>query len=983
MKTKLHWLFALCMLFGVGSISAQQNEDNSRGGSLNYVGQAASMHVVPSLASRAMLNPAVPLTEEPRDGRYSQVRKSKVDVVPGKDPQKEDDFYTRHPGKLDKSIRMTRAQIDEFVVNNTVGSPSDPALAVGPNHVVIVFNTGFIIYDKDGNDLTGPLNVTNIFSGGGCCDLTVSYDNLADRWVLTYLFVGAGMELAVSDGPDPTTANWFVYSFPSINDYNKLSVWRDGYYITDNGPSDVWAIDRTAALAGNPAANIQGFAVGGINSPNNGFTSAQVLNITDDTHPTTGGAPLVYMRDDGFIGVTEDEIWIWTINVDFITPANSSVSAPEEFAAAPFINVFDGGGFSNLAQPGGGSDIDALQSTIMNQAQFRKFPTYNSAIFNFVVDTDATAGELAGIRWYEFRQATDGGPWSMFQEGTFNAPDGRHAWNGSMAMDNQGNIGLGYNSMAGPTTPDPTNNRVGAYWTGRFAADAPGVMSIAETKYGSAGNIAGIRFGDYAKMDVDPSNDNEFWFITEYQNTNHTVVFKIAPDTTNDVGVVSIDTPVDGGLSNSETVTVTVFNYGMNAASGFDVTYQVDGGTLVTEAFVGTLASQTSTQHTFAATADLSTEGQTYTIQACTDLTGDEEPNNDCTSADVKFIAANDVGVTAFTSPSSGQGLANETVTVTIENFGTLDQTGFDVSYTVNGGTPVVETVGVNVPAGGSVPFTFAATADLTGVGTYTFVSTTLLGTDSDNGNDSTTTDVINLACTSEPSGDTPQAVGPNNGDTTISTITFPDNFVVEDVNVSLDISHTWSGDLGITLTAPDGTTTVELVPAGTCGNCDDMNITLDDQAATPIGSATDPITGTFSPSGSLADFNSLTSAGDWTLTIVDNANQDGGTLNSWSIELCGDTSLSTGEVLVDDGFEVIYEENNQFLVKLQTSTIQDRLALNVINTLGQNLMYKTLENETGNGYEYRIDMSYVAAGVYFIKLGDGEKSNVKRIIVK
>ena len=307
---------------------------------------------------------------------------------------------------------------------------------------------GFIIYDKDGNDLTGPMSPANIFSGGGCCDLTVSYDNAADRWVLSYLFA-PGVEVAVSDGPDPLNANWFVYDFPQISDYNKLSVWRDGYYITDNGPMDVWVLDRTASLAGDPAAGIQGFVVGGIVPPAGfGFTSAQVFNVTDDNLPTTGGAPLVYMRDDANTAITEDAVWIYDINVDFANPANSNVAGPQEFPVTPFINVFDGGGFANLTQPGGGSDIDAIQATIMNQAQFRKFPTHNSALFNFVIDADASAGELAAIRWYELRQDGDGMPWSIFQEGTFTAPDGRHAWMGSMVMDGQGNIGLGYSSMA-------------------------------------------------------------------------------------------------------------------------------------------------------------------------------------------------------------------------------------------------------------------------------------------------------------------------------------------------------------------------------------------------------------------------------------------------------------------------------------------------------------------------------------------------------
>ena len=94
---------------------------------------------------------------------------------------------------------------------------------------------------------------------------------------------------------------------------------------------------------------------------------------------------------------------------------NGTMNAAIQLPTTEFISVFDGGGFSNLTQPGGGIAIDALQATIMNQAQFRKFDTYNSALFNFVVDTDASSGELAGVRWFELRQDVDNGPWSVFQ----------------------------------------------------------------------------------------------------------------------------------------------------------------------------------------------------------------------------------------------------------------------------------------------------------------------------------------------------------------------------------------------------------------------------------------------------------------------------------------------------------------------------------------------------------------------------------------
>ncbi|MEO8734473.1 MAG: hypothetical protein ABI373_09085, partial [Flavobacteriales bacterium] len=585
-------------------------------GHSTYSGVITKLRVVPSLASRDTLYPAIPLTEPAEDGRSS-----KNLVVPGKDKQTQNDVLAGHPDRLKGRMDSREASLVFDVNNNVNSTPSDPTLAVGPNNVFIVYNTGFIIYDKDGNDLTGPLNVNNIFDPNGCCDQTVSYDAAADRWVITYLYYTSGAEIAVSQGSDPITSAWNVYSISQISDYQKLSVWSDGYYITQNtGSNDmVWALDRTAMLAGDANAGIQSFDLPGIVT--DGFTSPQVLNVTDANMPAAGGATAVYLQDDAWGGVSFDHLKVWTIDVDWTTPGNSTVSAAAELAVTPFISVFDGGSFSNLAQPGGGSSIDALQATIMNQAQFRRFADHNSAVFDFVVDADATAGKLAAVRWYELRQPADNTPWAIEQEGTYTAENGKHAWDASMAMDQYGNIGMGYSSMAGPTTANPTDYRVSSYYTGRFANDPPGTMTVSEQLISAgSGNISGNRYGDYSKVDVDPVNGKEFWFITEYYHNggraNVVGKFQIASDLANDVGVVSIDAPTDGALTNAEPVTVTVFNYGQDTASGFDVSYQVDGGAVVTEAFADTLAPAVSAQHTFATTSDLSTVGQTYAVRS-------------------------------------------------------------------------------------------------------------------------------------------------------------------------------------------------------------------------------------------------------------------------------------------------------------------------------------------------------------------------------
>ncbi len=942
--------------------------------------KSTSMRNVPGLSSKSQLIPVENFSGEIKDGRST-----KFDVIVGKGSVG-DDVLSKNKHRLSQKIpgRMPELVFDAATSNS---QPTDPSLAIGPNHVFVVYNTGFIIYDKSGNALTTPMSPENIFSSGGCCDLTISYDNDADRWLLSYLYSSDGhVEVAVTSGPDPVNDSWNVYSYAGIQDYQKVSIWSDAYYMTANVNSStastsdaIFAMDRDAMLAGEPSAGIIGFPLPGVAT--NGFYSPQAFNISNNYFPDRGNAPIVYYQDDAFNGITQDHLKIWTVNVDFDTPANSTISMPTELPTAPFISVFDGGSFDNLEQPNGGTSIDAIQGTIMNQAQFRKFDDHNSAVFNFVIDTDGGADKLAGIRWYELRQSGDGQPWSIYQEGTYTSPDSKNAWMASMIMDGEGNIGMGYTAMGGTT-----DTFVSTYYTGRNANDPLNTMTIAETAIaGGAGNIPGIRYGDYGKIDVDPNNDQKLWFINEYiGNTGRADVvgvFQIAPNVANDVGVIDIDIEETGLFTANEEIKVTIFNFGIDAASNFDVTYQIDGGATITETFTGTIASATSAEFTFTQNADLSIEGQTYTILAATNQTGDGQVDNDEREVDVTKLFSNDLGVTEITSPVSGAGLATEAVTVSIRNFGGVDKSNFDVSYTVDGGTPVVETVAGPLAAGNTMTYTFNAQVNLSNLGDYEIVASSALVNDGNATNNSVTKTVANLSC-KDFTNTTTQPIGPGSGVVTTSVISVVDNVIVSDVNVSLNLTHTFDGDLDIKLIAPDGTE-VEL-SSDNGGSGDDYTDTVfDDSASDPITNGSAPFTGSFTPEESLSALNGLSAQGDWTLSITDDAGGDGGELLSWGVTICSAQLLSIGDILANDAAFTIYDRgNDQYDINLETSEINENLTLDVYNMLGQRLKSNTVKNEGGT-YKYTLDMSYAQSGVYIIKLGNGKAGIAKRIIVK
>ncbi len=237
------------------------------------------------------------------------------------------------------------------------------------------------------------------------------------------------------------------------------------------------------------------------------------------------------------------------------------------------------------------------------------------------------------------------------------------------------------------------------------------------------------------------------WLDPSDSGANDSAAFPALVSFPYDIGVESIDSPVSGTLTDSEDVTVSIFNYGENEASNFEVSYSVDGGSVITETYTGAVASTETVQHTFSTPADMSEEGATYSITAYTTFAEDEDSENDSITADVTHLNPNDLGVSEIISPSSGELLsAAEAVTVTITNYGGATQYDFDVTYEFNGET-VTEVVAGPLEGNSTMEYTFNQTVDISAFGSYTITVSTSLDGDSDTSNDSSSSDITNINC--------------------------------------------------------------------------------------------------------------------------------------------------------------------------------------------------------------------------------------------
>jgi len=156
-------------------------------------------------------------------------------------------------------------------------APPDTNGAIGATQYVQWVNLEFAVFDKTtGAIVAGPTFGNALWAGfGGSCqtnnsgDPIVQYDKMANRWIMTQFAVNAAPFLqcvAVSTTSDATgTYNRYSFSFGNqFNDYPKLGVWPDAYYISFNnflngnsftGPN-ACAMDRNKMLAGQAATII-------------------------------------------------------------------------------------------------------------------------------------------------------------------------------------------------------------------------------------------------------------------------------------------------------------------------------------------------------------------------------------------------------------------------------------------------------------------------------------------------------------------------------------------------------------------------------------------------------------------------------------------------------------------------------------------------------------------------------------------------------
>ena len=534
-------------------------------------GQAAA----PKLAPVAKAAPVAGAPDVLRMvGPYSENRN--LNSIPYVLPnmEEEDVRMMRHPlpfnpsGQADDPLQVVRDHIAQtiamptpiqtFAGMNSVQSgcgclPPDTHGDVGPNHYIQSVNSSIKIFDKTGTALNGTNGTTynSFFSGlstsGTPCGLGqndgdgfVFYDHLADRWVVSDFafpgFPGTSFYqcVGVSKTSDPVNGGWWLYAVqvdpanPTfLGDYPKFALWPDAYYFAVNLFSNnttfngvrVFALDRAAMINGTgaPSPNVVAFTI----SP---ATLGDAYSLVPATFRTGSPPPagtdeyVLAIDSPSSAGVTQTAVHAWRFHVDFATPANSTFGSGASHAFNANITV---NGFTDafttattiVPQNGTTALLDTLGDKIMTPVVYQNLAGVESLWAAHTVNNNQGGTGPTAIRWYQFNVTGSTIPATATQQQTFNnAADGLWRWMPSIAVDQLGNMAIGYSTSSATSEPS-------IRYAGRLVGDPANTLGQGEAiMIAGAGHQTSTsgRWGDYSGMNLDPSNNMTFWHTNEY-----------------------------------------------------------------------------------------------------------------------------------------------------------------------------------------------------------------------------------------------------------------------------------------------------------------------------------------------------------------------------------------------------------------------------------------------------------------------------------
>jgi hypothetical protein len=345
--------------------------------------------------------------------------------------------------------------------------------------------------------------------------------------------------IGVSQTGDPVSGGWFLYAIqhdPSnptwIGDYPKLAMWNSGgspaqnaYYLTVNLFNGVtlgfqgvrvFALDRASMLSGGAAHTIA------FNITPAGLGDSYSLvpaGFRTGTPPPAGRDEFLISVDSPATGgVTLTQVHGWKFHVDFGTPGNSTLglgvnhTPNANVTVAGFVDAFTNTSTLLVPQNGTAQKLDTLGDKIMTPLVYQNRSSTESLWASQTVILNYPNGPTA-IRWYQMNVTGGNFPATPVQQQSWtNGSDGLWRWMPSSAVDQNGNMAIGYSTSS--ATQEPSIR-----YAGRLASDPLNNLGQGEaimTVGGGHQTHSSGRWGDYSMTSIDPADNLTFWHTNEY-----------------------------------------------------------------------------------------------------------------------------------------------------------------------------------------------------------------------------------------------------------------------------------------------------------------------------------------------------------------------------------------------------------------------------------------------------------------------------------
>ncbi|MEJ2193567.1 MAG: FlgD immunoglobulin-like domain containing protein [Ignavibacteriaceae bacterium] len=460
------------------------------------------------------------------------------------------------------------------------GWPPDPAMSVGPNHVIAAVNGRFNIYDRDGNQLISISEsawVNQVVNAPLISDPQVIYDHYNGRFVMLWFtrnntILEAPFVICYSDDENPI-GTWYMYAIGSelngdtsaVNwgDYPKIGYDYQALYINSRqfAFAGGYDYDKIRILNSSEFYAAQGDSISWTDIWNIRINGSPV----DVIHPCYSydagidTAYFVYARDGN--GPT-NTYTLFRISEPLSNPVLSSVNLPiPVYYRAP-----------SARQLGGSNTVDVF-TWIAKAPVLRDGKIYaahsirnshfiaNASLKYFVIDVNSNA---------VIEQVEQGA-------------QGYYYITPAITVDKDHNIAITYSRSADA-------EYIGAYYSTRLATDPPGLSQSKVMMQGQRYFGANNRWGDYFSAAVDPINQYNIWLYSQFRSATadwSTWLTEIRMKPYADATLYTRLNPVEFNDTevgtNPTTEVLIISNYGEKDLIINDITSQVGPFTLLTD----------------------------------------------------------------------------------------------------------------------------------------------------------------------------------------------------------------------------------------------------------------------------------------------------------------------------------------------------------------------------------------------------------------